>query len=239
MLEQRGKLLRMYSQNIDTLEQKAGIERVIQCHGSFSTATCTDPQCGYHVDGRVIREDIMAKRVPLCPRCEKRREEARQRQKRRKLSHASDSDEDEDDGLAYGVMKPDITFFGEKLPDAFEKCVWADRNEVDLILVMGTSLKVAPVADLLTHLPSSVPTVLINRTPITHMATDVMLLGDSDPIVGYLCQRLGWPWEDSKKPEDTVDPQQAQDAPHIWLFPSAEYEVEPGQAAIMPVLPEE
>ena len=40
-LLQGGKLLRNYTQNIDTLEQEAGISRVIQCHGSFATASCS------------------------------------------------------------------------------------------------------------------------------------------------------------------------------------------------------
>lgn len=35
MLEDHGKLLRNYTQNIDTLEQKAGIHSVLQCHGMF------------------------------------------------------------------------------------------------------------------------------------------------------------------------------------------------------------
>jgi len=39
-LEARGQLLRNYSQNIDTLETIAGIEKVTMCHGSFATATC-------------------------------------------------------------------------------------------------------------------------------------------------------------------------------------------------------
>ena len=211
VIEKHGKLLRMYSQNIDTLEQKAGIERVVQCHGSFASATCTDPRCKYQVDGQEIRDAIMSKRIPMCKMCEERRKtKAIKRQK------IDESDED-DHGLAFGIMKPDITFFGEKLPDEFEHCVLADRDQVDLILVMGTSLKVAPVADLLSHFPPSVPTVLINRTPITHMAMDILLLGDSDPIVGYLCQQLGWPCEHA-----------APDAPtrvgdsNVWLFPGAE-----------------
>ena len=33
MLEDQGKLLRNYTQNIDTLEQKAGIRNVLQCQG--------------------------------------------------------------------------------------------------------------------------------------------------------------------------------------------------------------
>jgi len=33
MLDKQGKLLRNYTQNIDTLEQVSGVERIIQCHG--------------------------------------------------------------------------------------------------------------------------------------------------------------------------------------------------------------
>ena len=36
----------------------------------------------------------------------------------------------------------DITFFGEKLPDAFDNALKADRGVVDLVVVMGSSLKV-------------------------------------------------------------------------------------------------
>ena len=48
-------------------------------------------------------------------------------------------------------MQPDITFFGEKLTDDFENALIADREQVDLILVIGTSLKVSPVADILSE----------------------------------------------------------------------------------------
>lgn len=36
MLDKQGKLLRNYTQNIDTLEQVAGVQRIIQCHGKLS-----------------------------------------------------------------------------------------------------------------------------------------------------------------------------------------------------------
>lgn len=35
MLDKQGKLLRNYTQNIDTLEQVAGVQRIIQCHGKW------------------------------------------------------------------------------------------------------------------------------------------------------------------------------------------------------------
>lgn len=34
-LEESGKLLRNYTQNIDTLEKIAGIKRVVECHGEL------------------------------------------------------------------------------------------------------------------------------------------------------------------------------------------------------------
>lgn len=67
MLEKHNKLLRNYTQNIDTLEKLAGIDRVIECHGSFGTATCT--RCSYKVNADAIRDAINEQRIPLCPRC--------------------------------------------------------------------------------------------------------------------------------------------------------------------------
>lgn len=57
LIESHGRLLRNYTQNIDTLEQVAGIQNVLQCHGSFATATCL--VCKHKVDAEAIRQDIM------------------------------------------------------------------------------------------------------------------------------------------------------------------------------------
>lgn len=67
LVEEKGKLLRNYTQNIDTLEHKANIKRVVNCHGSFATASCVT--CGIQVDGKEIEEYIMAQQVPPCPKC--------------------------------------------------------------------------------------------------------------------------------------------------------------------------
>lgn len=57
-IEKQNRLLRNYTQNIDTLEQVAGLERVVQCHGSFATATCT--KCSLKVKADEIKEEIFA-----------------------------------------------------------------------------------------------------------------------------------------------------------------------------------
>lgn len=61
-------------------------------------------------------------------------------------------------------MEPNITFFGEKLPDLFfDTLQHQDRNKVDLVIVMGTSMKVAPVSEIPNFLPPKVPHIYISR----------------------------------------------------------------------------
>ena len=57
----------------------------------------------------------------------------------------------------------EITFFGESLPESFRTCLQSDRHEADLVIVMGSSLKVQPVAGMLELFDKSTPMILINR----------------------------------------------------------------------------
>ena len=43
-------------------------------------------------------------------------------------------------------MKPDIVFFGQSLPEEFHRQIQLDKDECDLLIVIGSSLKVQPVA---------------------------------------------------------------------------------------------
>ncbi len=45
-----------------------------------------------------------------------------------------------------GIMKPDIVFFGESLPEEFHQQMKVDSEEADLLIVIGSSLQVRPVA---------------------------------------------------------------------------------------------
>ena len=64
-----------------------------------------------------------------------------------------------------GVMKPDIVFYGEMLPqDALMKSYKA-MTQADLVLVLGTSLAVYPAAGLPTERSRDAELVIINRTP--------------------------------------------------------------------------
>jgi NAD-dependent histone deacetylase SIR2 len=61
-----------------------------------------------------------------------------------------------------GIVKPDVVFFGESLPPRFMEHFF-DIAEADLVIIMGTSLKVYPFASLLSAMPADTPVVLINR----------------------------------------------------------------------------
>ncbi|KAG4424810.1 hypothetical protein IFR04_001970 [Cadophora malorum] len=218
LLQQKGKLLTNYSQNIDNIESVAGIlpEKLIQCHGSFATATCQI--CGYKVDGHLIFPDIRAGRIPHCDRCiaqarrlraptamkRKRSNQGQDKKKRRFDLDGGDSSEDDDyNDPQSGVMKPDITFFGEALPDRFsDRLTNHDKALVDLVIVIGTSLKVAPVSEVVPYLPSHIPQMYISRTPVSHVNFDIDMLGDCDVVVAELCRRAGWELKHEMLPED-------------------------------------
>lgn len=250
LLEDKEKLLRNYTQNIDTLEHVEGIKNVLNCHGSFASATCI--KCGHKRDGKDLEADIMAQRIAYCPICDDAPKkspsagvrEGCEKEKEEGISTAAllldggvthtingpnpvfneedDDDDDEDDGdfgVLCGIMKPDITFFGEMLPDKFDQALLLDREEVDLLLVMGSSLKVAPVSDIMGHLPHVVPQIVINKTPILHLNFDVQLLGDADDIVAYLANKCGWELKHSRIPGSSTSSSEFAEAENVAPVP--------------------
>lgn len=243
VLQDQDRLLTNYTQNIDNLEQIAGIDehRYIQCHGSFATASCR--KCKHRVRGTDIFADIRAKQVSYCqrgnaciaaqqaekaaskPAQSKAKSKKRNPQKRsRKRSYFLDSDDDDDDDadddiLQPGVMKPDIIFFGEPLPDTFfTRLTTHDAHRADLVLVIGTSLKVAPVSEMPNYIPHAVPHIYISKEPIRHVAFDVQLLGSCDDVVVELCRRAGFRLEHEMVPKDfqTEVRPVAGEAGHVW-----------------------
>lgn len=61
-----------------------------------------------------------------------------------------------------GVVKPDITFFGESLPEKFYSAL-KNPPYADLVIVMGTSLEVNPAAQFPLIYSNSCPTILVNN----------------------------------------------------------------------------
>lgn len=60
------------------------------------------------------------------------------------------------------IVKPDVVFFGESLPERFFSVLTEDTKKAELVIVIGTSLQVRPFAVLPLHVGLHVPRVLIN-----------------------------------------------------------------------------
>ncbi|KAI9710941.1 MAG: NAD-dependent histone deacetylase sir2 [Bogoriella megaspora] len=115
LLQQKAKLLTNYTQNIDNLESNAGIspEKLIQCHGSWATATCR--KCGTQVPGEEIFEDVKAKKVARCQTCIQRLKNERPGIKRKRSSNdgkkrkrSAGADDDDDDDGRYDIPEPGV-----------------------------------------------------------------------------------------------------------------------------------
>ncbi|KAL1922588.1 uncharacterized protein VTP21DRAFT_10127 [Calcarisporiella thermophila] len=174
LLEEKGLLLRVFSQNIDTLERVAGIkdENIVEAHGSFATGACVS--CRWSTTMEWIREKIFSDEIPRCEKCNE-------------------------------LVKPDIVFFGEQLPRRFFDRL-EDLSSADLLIVMGTSLKVQPFAGLIDRVNDKVPRLLINlvkagtsKIPYvgfdfegTYSKRDALFLGTCDNGAEKLAELCGW-----------------------------------------------
>lgn len=83
-----------------------------------------------------------------------------------------------------GWVKPTIVFFGEVMPNRFSQLVHYDVASCDLVIVLGTSLQVDPVASIPNWVKSDVHRLLINRDVVGSFCldqpTDVFFKGDCD-----------------------------------------------------------
>ncbi|TKA45655.1 NAD-dependent protein deacetylase hst2-1 [Friedmanniomyces endolithicus] len=93
-----------------------------------------------------------------------------------------------------GLVKPEIVFFGEQLPQAFFENRMLPAQS-DLCIVMGTSLTVQPFASLPGAARGHTPRLLINKERVGGLGNgtdDVLLLGDCDNGVKKLAKACGW-----------------------------------------------
>ena len=69
LLAEQSLLHTCFTQNIDTLERRAGVpdNKVIEAHGSFATQRCID--CKRTFDDKKMKEHIEAKKIAKCEVC--------------------------------------------------------------------------------------------------------------------------------------------------------------------------
>ncbi|CAF3150915.1 unnamed protein product [Rotaria socialis] len=135
LMNEKAKLLRVYTQNIDSLERIAGIptETIVEAHGTFFTAHCLECRKEYSLE--YVREIIFKDEIPYCDACK-------------------------------NLIKPDIVFFGESLPTRFSECAEIDFPKADFLIIIGTSLAVAPFNGLISRVNKNCPRLLINMEEV-------------------------------------------------------------------------
>lgn len=149
LLEQRKMLQRVYTQNIDGLEVEAGVsnKKVVYAHGSLRWASCT--RCQRKVSSEEIMPSIRLGAVARCTADRKNRRNSNASgtspmtaSPREPLQRSSKRPRVSSDEVCGGVLKPGVTFFGETLNESVRRSLEVDRDKVDALIVIGTSLSV-------------------------------------------------------------------------------------------------
>jgi NAD-dependent SIR2 family protein deacetylase len=176
----------VYTQNIDGLDQQAGIPqtKIINVHGTMAEAQCEfcatmEDQKTFVNKVKMNVRDIYGqnpgapkKSTPiLCSHCKK------------------------------PGVKQRTVLYGRTLPPEFYESQKQDLPQTDLLIVAGTSLTVAPACDLPYNVGASTKRVLINREKAGQGMLDLrnrpgsrdyFLHGDCDDIFLKLLEALGW-----------------------------------------------
>jgi NAD-dependent deacetylase len=159
-LEKMGLIQWLVTQNVDGLHKQAGSEKVLEVHGSLSSASCI--VCHTQVGRRHLEKAIKKHWIPpTCPECG-------------------------------GILKLDAVFFGEALPrEAMAQAVQAART-CQLMLVVGSSLLVYPVATLPSIArQSGANLIIINQeeTPFDDVA-DLVLHAKAGDVLTQIAKQV-------------------------------------------------
>lgn len=228
--EGKGRLLRVYTQNIDGLEDKIGLGNgvsshgkqsqaasnssantplVIKLHGSLSDSRCTLCQTTMPTSTKYT-ELYTSGQSPSCPTCADRSAMRAARSAR---------------GIKIGSLRPALVLYDEPHPDA-EKIGNVQVKDVDpakgrepeMVVVMGTSLKVHGVKNFLRSLIKTIKANHASDTAPSHRiafvnktappaefkdAFDVWVQGDCDTWATLTetewKRQRPWEWETQEK----------------------------------------
>eukprot|EP01098_Paradermamoeba_levis_P008298 TRINITY_DN3446_c0_g1_i2.p1 TRINITY_DN3446_c0_g1~~TRINITY_DN3446_c0_g1_i2.p1 ORF type:complete len:302 (-),score=66.76 TRINITY_DN3446_c0_g1_i2:220-1125(-) len=201
LCEDKGILRRLYTQNIDGLDYQTGVpdEKIIPVHGTISKYGCENCNADYPQDQfrEILKKNIKdiygvdpnapKESTPInCLSCDK------------------------------PLVKPRTVLYSRSLPRVFfDKSDEDFPDQVDLLVVAGTSLTVGPANSLVTKVNSNTLRLIANREPVgnflgieygSNTKRDVFSGGTCDQTFLELCKKLGWV-EDLKKYADKMAPE--------------------------------
>ncbi|KAJ8584006.1 DHS-like NAD/FAD-binding domain-containing protein, partial [Rhizopogon salebrosus TDB-379] len=204
MLDERGGVRRVYTQNIDMLEFKAGLSfgipetmslkqapRCIPLHGTLETLTCQ--KCCYQSLLQSHISTLASGCLPPCPSCEKTAQERQITNKRPR---------------GIGTLFPNVVLYGETHPAGEHLAQWISQDahgngldgslSADVLLVAGTSLKIPGIATAVRQFAQKVHasgsrggyrSIYLNNEPLPSKwkdVFDVWVSGDLQIFAQYL-----------------------------------------------------
>jgi NAD-dependent histone deacetylase SIR2 len=184
-LRDEGKLLRVYSQNIDNFEERAGLkvgmeekDEVLSLHGNLGCVICKrNPSHKFRMSEEYIEAFVNGK-VVTCPAC---------LTEKPKLNLKP---------IVPGWLRPAILLYNEPDSDGeqISKLVTKDAKTPNTVLiVMGSTLHVQDAVNVMTNLSNAVRkkkglVLLVNREDIAHFREcfDFRIMCDADDFSAFL-----------------------------------------------------
>ncbi|KAG1771560.1 DHS-like NAD/FAD-binding domain-containing protein [Suillus placidus] len=217
MLDEKGGLRRVYTQNIDMLESKSGLsfgvpqtqspEETLRCiplYGTLETLACI--KCCYQSPLHLHVSTLATGCLPLCPACEQIEHE-------RKINHKRPR--------APGTLIPTVVLYGQTHPagDRLAQCITHDANgdhrnvKADVLLVAGTSLKIPGIIAAVHKFAQAVQaqgsggyrSIYLDQKPLSskwNSIFDVWVSGDLQIFAQHLIRSISHQIEQST--DDTV-----------------------------------
>ena len=191
LLYDKNKLHRIYTQNVDNMEEEAGIpvNKVIHAHGSLNSATCNICGHTYPFDwilGKALKLFQLDWSTQALSICLLYNQDQLVRSEEIVCDHCEQ------------FIKPNIVLFGENLPYEYIKSKDKDLSKCDLVIVFGTSLKTEPLASLFKQVSPSCMRLLINGDLVGPWADrrngrfHAHIVDDCDSACLRLLELLGW-----------------------------------------------
>eukprot|EP01083_Nonionella_stella_P018331 51095_1 len=175
LLQNRGLLKYLFTQNVDGLERYIGIDPKVltEVHGTFLSASCH--KCGEEYSIAEVRKHVLRMDFPI--KCTKKE-------------------------CDNGYVKPNCVLFGQDLPPKYYDAVDKFKS-IDLLIVLGTSLSVKPVSNLPNQVSANAIRAVFNlelndeikqifEFDAQKNQRDVFIAGKCDESIEELCKLLKW-----------------------------------------------
>ena len=162
-LESAGVVTGLITQNVDLLHTKAGSRDVVNLHGTYAQVVCL--RCGHTMPRAVLADRLEALNPGFLERAEQVGGIA--------VAPDADAVVTDTDTFRYldcpvcgGMLKPDIVYFGERVPKPRVEQAYSIVDTADALLVAGSSLTVFSGYRFVRHAAAhGIPVAIINRGP--------------------------------------------------------------------------